>query len=451
MEIRRRPRRGDRSAPTVDPARSERGAALIAVLAMMTSVLLVGMAIFSLGISETELVEAGVDGAQAFYLAEAGIDRAVAWLNEHAAESSYPSDAVIEDEPLGEGTYSVTLTNTGTSDPWFTRYDVVSTGTVGGVSRRVRAEIRIQAFSRYLYFTHNMPANVEFTTNERFDGPVHSNGWIRIDGDPWFTEPVSTTKQSLKMSQWSEPTFEKGYVLSADKIGYPSGGSVSSSYSVMAQEEGVYGGKLNGSNALYELEFGRNGMTGYVSYRAYRRVGGSYQWSSWIDLAIEDTGGLIWAEEPLWMSGILDGQVTVGGRQNIYVSDDLLYADSDEEGPADGCDDMLGIISKKNVIIADTSANRDNCVIHASIMALGKSLLCENVWAGPPRGDLTIHGSVVQKKCGRVGIVGAPGSIIRGYRRDYHHDPRLIGGAAPWFPQTGSYFISSWKEDKDVS
>ncbi|MCK5597693.1 MAG: hypothetical protein KAJ04_09615, partial [Candidatus Eisenbacteria sp.] len=78
---------------------SDRGSALVGVVAISTAVLLVGVAIFTLGNAEGDIVEHAVDDARAFYVAEGGLERARAWLGDllEGDPTANPVGVVFED------------------------------------------------------------------------------------------------------------------------------------------------------------------------------------------------------------------------------------------------------------------------------------------------------------------------------------------------------------------
>lgn len=432
----------------------ERGAALLAVLAMITSVLLVGAALFSLGVAESDLVEFSVDGTQAFYLAEGGLERACALLKELARRDPpvYPSEVTLEDQPLRGGLYSIYITNTGAADPWMTKYDVISRGEADGVVRQIRATIKTEPFGKYQYFVDKRTPFNWFSSAWNLDGPVHLNSFVMIIGTPYFGGKVTSSKDKMFIGPWAEPTFAAGYELGVDEIAYPSVSALTQALKNVAASGGLYRGKPKGGKAKYEVKLGRGGIPGYLSYRSYEKSGKHYYWSDWVDVNIDALNGVAWFDAPVWLEGTLDGRLTIGAGGNIYIADDVRYADSTPgSGPDPGCDDLLGLISAGDILVASTMPNLSDCEIHAAMMALSSCFAAEDYGFGPRKGDLTVYGSILQSRAGRVGFYGYWGTCFLGYDMVYHHDRRLASDSPPSFPQTGNYFVSSWKEEEPPS
>jgi len=433
-----------RQGPEV--AASERGVALVTVVAVVTAVLLIGVALFTLGVGEGDVVEGVVDDAHAFYLAEGGLARARGVLEELAGQDPavYPGDFTVSQAVLGAGTYEVEVTELSAFNPWLHEYEVVSTGLVDGTSATVRAVIRNETFAQYLFYAHHSD-DIWFATGDSLDGRVHVNGHLKISGSPWFGMKVTSSADNMIVFQGSTPTFEGGYELGVDEVPLPDAAELTSSLRTSAASGGVVAGTLNGPSARYQVELARSNQYGYMSYRGYRKVGSKYSWSSWTTVRISNTNGVFWFDEPIEVKGILDGQVTIGCAEDITITDDVRYRNSVlGQGPNQGCDDLLGMCSAKNIVIADNVPNRNGCEIHAHMMALDASFKVQNYNKGSPRGQLTVHGGIAQKNFGPIGTFQHNGGVKTGYNKDYHFDWNLATMSPPGYPVTGGYIIASW-------
>ncbi|MCF7825539.1 MAG: hypothetical protein K9M55_08500 [Candidatus Marinimicrobia bacterium] len=163
---------------------------------------------------------------------------------------------------------------------------------------------------------------------------------------------------------------------------------------------------------------------------------------------------------------------------NIWIMDDLVYADSETNGyVVSGSPNRLGLLSGGNIIVANTtpngkrnSASAANIQINAAMIAMNESFLIQywqNSTAGynfleggfaikgdgrgvkPPflpatgtsdiRGTVMIFGSVVQDKRGylkRNNPGPYPISPGIGYEKDYHYDRNLRKFPPPEWPET---------------
>ncbi|MBD3368111.1 MAG: DUF4900 domain-containing protein [Candidatus Eisenbacteria bacterium] len=424
---------------------NERGNALVTVVVIITAVLLVASALYIMAVGEGDLVEYSVDSAKAFYIAEAGQQRARCWLEEKANDGQYPDEASLESEYLGEGTYDISLTKVAGLYPWLLEYEVVTRGTVDGVAREVVARIRRETFAQYIYFAGN-PADIWFTTGDSLNGRTHVNGEIRISGDPWFGGKVTSTADQMVIQGGSDPTFEAGYELGVSEMELPSLSELSQTIVQQAQQDGVFRSGLRGRSARYEVTLGMS--DGYLSYRSYERRGWwGYQYSDWTHVRIEDTNGVFVFVDEVHIEGTLDGQATIASGEDMYITDDIIYEDSTPgQGPNPGADDLLGLVSAKNIIVADNAANRNDCEIHAHMMALDESFTVENYQWGDPRGDLTVYGGFAQKRMGPIGTFYHGYGITSGYNKDYHFDRNMTTQSPPSYPQTDDYIVVDWEE-----
>ncbi len=441
--------RSDGSEGATESVKREHGAALIAVMAVMTAVLIVGTSLFVFGVAEHDLAAFQSEDVRAFYLAEAGVAHAKAFLDGTYEADVYVAAQTFTDQALGDGTYTVTLQNVGGASQWYTEYDVVSTGTVNGVSRRVRVTIGMQTFAKYLWFAEQTTGGTIswFTTGDIFDGSIHANGWIRIDGDTWIGAEATTTEASFIIQPGSIPVFAGGYEYDVDTIPLPNRNQIRNFIRTTAQNGGIYLDNLNGSDAHWEVVFGRNGVAGTVSYRDYRKQGQSYVYGSWVDEDLTNLNGAIYSQKEIWIEGTIDGLISIFCQAAIHIRDDLLYEDSTPgSGPNGGCDDLLGVYSRTDIIIDRTTANESDCELHGAFLAFHNSFEIEDPNSGSPRGDLILYGSIVQRWPGRVSTFSVPGSITHGYSRKYHYDIRLAIDAPPYYPQMGTYIVTRWKE-----
>jgi len=110
------------------------GMALGAAIILLVVIMVLGLTYLSLAVHEWVLVRKEVDNAKAFFLAEAGRQRALYDLNVNPAV--LPS---YGDQPLGGGTYSVQTSG----DP-STGATVTSTGVFKNMQRQVRSTVVVQ-------------------------------------------------------------------------------------------------------------------------------------------------------------------------------------------------------------------------------------------------------------------------------------------------------------------
>jgi hypothetical protein len=430
--------------------RRQRGSALVVVLAIIAAALLIGSALFILGTSEADVVQYTVDNERALWLAEAGLERATTWFEQaFDAGSGLPSVGDgVSDEPLRGGTYTFAITDTVGHPHALPLFAVLSTGDKAGVIRQVRSKIEAESFSRFQWFIESGGGGWSwFLTGEYFEGPVHVNGDIKIDGDPYFGGFV-TAGGDMILKQGSNPTFVRGYRLHVDHIDLPTLPEVESTLKVAAQDGGLYVGGLPGNDPYYTVELG-SPSAGYLTYTGFDRF--DNQIAAPVPINIGLLNGAAWFDSTIRVWGVLDGELTIGVDSNIEIMDDIIYEGSTPgSGPDPDCDDVLGLIAAGHphgdIIIRSTPANMSDCEIHAVMMALQKNIEAEDYQHGPPRGTLILYGSMLAQYSIHLAEYSAGGVLTSGYLREYHYDNRAFVMPPPFYPYTGEFKVISWEE-----
>ncbi len=121
--------------------KGQQGMALVITLLVMALLLLLGSAFLSISSTEIQIAFNERNGIQAFYLAEAGAERAIAELN---LNSAYAGTGTTEPS-LGTGTYAVTVTSVNPPPPGsFDRKQVTAFGYVPSSTAAGRAMARVE-------------------------------------------------------------------------------------------------------------------------------------------------------------------------------------------------------------------------------------------------------------------------------------------------------------------
>ena len=424
----------------------DRGSALVGVMAITTAVLLVGVAIFTLGNAERDIVEYAVDDARAFYVAEGGLERARAWLGDLMDNDpdANPVGVTFVDQALGGGRYTVEIVDEVSGGSWLGAYEVVCTADVDDATRRIRAIMVPETFAKYQWFAEGGGWRW-FYTGERFEGRVHVRDNLLIDGDPWFGGRV-TSGGGLTMVEGSNPTFVQGYELNVGEIPLPGVSDIDAGVKTAALNGGLYVGTLPKLKDFYHVALG-SPSAGELTYEGRRPLGPNYLSIDGPHVVdISSLNGAAWFGEPVAIEGILDGRITVYADGDIEIWDDILYdASTPGAGPDPECDDVLGLIAGGDIEISYTLPNQNDCEIHGVMIALGTNVQAEKYTKYDPRGSLIIYGGVIAEEsilCGQFDN----GFCVHGYERDYRFDVRLSRMPPPFFPVIGRYIVYSWEE-----
>ncbi len=188
---------------------NSRGMALVATLVMTLVISTIAIAMLSLTSSDIKLSSLQEASKETFNIAEAGIDRAIAFLEE-LGNPDYPNPVQLfmDDNggspKMGEGKYTVLIrSNTPLS------YIVKSEGerpwsnASGRISTIITSEVMLDNFAMFAYFSDNelFPADIDFSYggkeiwfqgDDTIEGKLHSNDRIHIAGSPTFKGPVTS-------------------------------------------------------------------------------------------------------------------------------------------------------------------------------------------------------------------------------------------------------------------
>lgn len=136
-----------------------KGQALILVLVMLSIVAILSAILASMWQAEIEVRDQEKNGLAAFYLAQAGIEKAKVWLKQnltyYASSSSYDSGLVTE---LSTGRYDFTVSDLTNSTATL-RSVGEALDTSGSVSATRKIQVKIQSYD-------SSPAIVDWTWEE---------------------------------------------------------------------------------------------------------------------------------------------------------------------------------------------------------------------------------------------------------------------------------------------
>lgn len=298
----------------------------------------------------------------------------------------------------------------------------------------------LQSFTLFAWMT-DFEGNVFWFTGDTVWGRVHTNGNIHMTGYPVFMEKLTTAK---KMDpKWgvggNKAIFKQGYETGVAEVEFPTDLSI-------LFNAATSGGRSYVGNVDIELFAGtaadNDGFavvsSGGVVIDTVQLSGGTFNG------AITSTGRVN-------VQGVLDGRLSIGSNTDIYITDNLHYENRDFTTS----NDLLGLVSDRDVIVANNFPNQTNCEIDASIFARTGSFTVEDYNSGAPRGRLYVNGSVVQDSRGAVGTFHVGSNTLKtGYSKSYRYDERLNDPnfRPPFYPgfYKKTFAVGSWWESVHV-
>ena len=426
-------------------SKNERGISLVMVIVVGAFLSLIGYVTVSTVVMDTRSSAAYLEAVQAFWLAESGIELTYRWIRfQDPPPAGTAAFLHYNDVSAGGGTYTVTIDpDDNNPSTYLKKYRIVAVGRVADVERTIEIETEATTFNRYAYLTGDEGGTIWFNSGDLIEGPLHSNDRISIVGSPVFMGKVTSSSNSFHQGNPYEPVFQQGFHLGVPPVNFPTPREVMDNYYASNPDPPVlsidsrfdrHSSVEFNSDATLTYNIWHYNWRGHLVYDAQDQV-----------VNISDLNGMIYVDGDVKVKGTVNGVVTLIATEDITISGDIVYEDSDSDGkPRHDCDDMLGLVSHDDIIVENNSGNRDDVVIDAALLALGDSFTVENYNSGSARGDLTIWGSLSQKVRGPVGTFGYYGTT--GYHKDYHYDSRFLDSGPPYFPATGQYHFNYWKE-----
>ena len=159
---------------------SKRGFVLVVSVMLLLSISVITAAFISMVTVRTRAAASGLESAKAFWLAEAGIQQVIYRVNTDANYRNAPTNITGS---LNDGTYTVSVTKQAGQEV----YVMVSTGTVGAISRNITQTATIatgwpKSFNDYGAFIGSGNISMKYTS--------------KIVGDDYASGSVSTVNTS---------------------------------------------------------------------------------------------------------------------------------------------------------------------------------------------------------------------------------------------------------------
>lgn len=407
-------------------------------------------------------------------IAEAGINYYM-WHLAHNNADYCDGNVCPEDLPYGPyqhnyydqegnfmGTYDLIITP---PEPGQTKAVVKSIGKVKGISpsRTIVATLEMPAYTQNAFVANNYYLYLEAW--EEVDGHIHvNNSGVFNMGN--VTGNASTTlgeTDSFKVNSngpYSPPlydilttpgTFEGEKKYNADKVSYENIGDMilSCREEAMADEIGDYYAPPNGFVG-YHIVF----KDDIYTISKVKHADGGYAITQ--ETVVGDfpipNDGVIFVESNVWLEGNVDNQrvtviasnATASNSQKRYVviNDSILYSAKDGNS-------RVGIVATGDIITPRYPIH-PTMEINAALITSYGYVWYPSSWAHTKvDGKLTVWGSTYNNRGLSWSWSSGPSSPwIGGFKEvDIIFDPHNAISPPPFFPNSGKYRISSWREE----
>jgi len=330
------------------------------------------------------------------------------------------------------GKFTVIIDSTSSVDPITgqRRLTLKSTAVYRDSTFTVRVILRPSNFAKFAFYAGASGASDAYwATGDSAFGPVHSEGFLRTTGTPYFGGKV-TTLNGIDSTSWSgHPIFNAG-VESGVSI------PMNKSYQGLGTAAAAAGGKkFTGNDDLY-LNFAGDS----IKYHRASNPDTTRLLSSWCpNGAIALTTGT----GTVHVQGTVKGHYTVGALDSsgsagrVVIDGNLTYNSDPRTTPTST--DMLGIVAWNDINIKDNGSSY--FTVMASLFSYTNAVTVEN-YDSRAKGTLyTLGGWTVQK-------VAATSSsdLSHGYSVMIQFDSRFASSSPPYFPGTNAYEILAWYE-----
>jgi len=340
--------------------RNKRGFALIIVLAFAGLFLIMIVGAIAFVNNEVRATKQQINSTKAFFLAESGIERAIASIRDSGGIGSVPSNfnlasvATVDHADLDNTNVSITASSIGGG-----MYQITATATVGSSTRQITANLLNNPPSEvfnYGYFLNNW--------GWFYGNSITSNGDVRSNG---------------RFDFQNSPTIE-GDVYAGDEIG----GGDKLRGSAGDEEDGEYINQHPNSPTIdmpnlqdltyYEGLAEKNNSTVIVGDTVLIEgifgddVGesGNIMLIGTADDPIEIDGPVV-ARGDVIVHGVVTGQGTIYAGRNMYITGDITYADGPPNPRPDSNEasvidqwvsdnaekDLIGLAATENIILGD--------------------------------------------------------------------------------------------------
>lgn len=173
---------------------NQKGISIILVLMAMLVLAVIGTVIFSITATETEISAKSVASTQAFYVAESGIQYALARMR-----TDFETFTGVSDKPAGNGTFSVSVYTTDENGNALlpSRRRIKSTGVVVDTKRVIQALMSNQppSFSFGCYIEHPVVVGgaISIYNNNTLNGNIYIGGDVKVQAGAVLGNELPTT------------------------------------------------------------------------------------------------------------------------------------------------------------------------------------------------------------------------------------------------------------------
>jgi len=409
------------------PVANERGTTLVGTIVLLFVISTFAIAYLTFAGYEAESAEARWKDLKIFWKAEEAISRAGIQIQNLESPSGKCFKTDPDDEYYAEYCFEKLSFNKAI------RYQIMAS--VYSIHNKNRSLLTLRSIEEgqtlvNYFMLENTPGRPYYDTGDTIDGPIHTNTRFQITGRPVFLGPVfefGDPEIGFKCRELAlcEPVLPKGITPNATVFDFSHMADLiqSTPNQIVVPYNKTAVISLGGGQ--YTLRF--------------RDKNNEHVLTPPVVLSLPKSEGLYFLGD-VEVQGTLAGKLTIGAQGNIWITDDLLYADSNPitGEPAPSSPYVLGLIAEQNVKVKqqqDRSQLGKGIKINAAIVAMDKSFEVTNYRRhARSMGVMHLWGNIVQWERGIVGSSRLRGTIKLGYDKNWHYDKRLVQIPPAYFP-----------------
>lgn len=452
-----------------------------AILIISASFIIVIYAVLILLATQLDFSNRDLARQKALHIAEAGVDYYRWHLNsdpdDYQDGTGQPGPYVHEffdTEGNSVGSYSLEITPPSDNSE---RVNVTSTGYSNSnpnLTRTITAVFGRQPITAFA-FLHN--SNIWFGQDITINGPIFTNGGIRMDGTN--TSTVQTTVETYTCgveTGCSSPTEKPGiwgnggdqslWEFPVPLIDFDTLNADFNSLKSYSQTSGFYLAPSGKSG--YHITFNSDAtftVKEVVTAQAIKGYSFEFGCENVIqDIKVEQNIGtynvadapVIFVEDDVWVDGTLNGTITLAAARfpidtdnaDIILLDNLVYLD--KEGGH-----KMGLVSQNDIIIGLNVP--DEFEINGGLLAQSGRVIrhhynyfkCSKGGGNDSvKNELAIYGSIISNLSSYWNFSSGPGSPASGFvKTTISYDPDLEAEPPGYFPNYGDFQLLDWREE----
>jgi hypothetical protein len=319
-----------------------------------------------------------------------------------------------------------------------------------------------QSFSDFLWLindNHEIGGDsIIWWTPDTIDGKLYLNDYLYIhntQNHPLFLKQVWTTERDTRPPHetfdWQD-VFRGGLVLNAPRINFPDYADEVRSHAygdyligrADSANQKMYYIRFFDGNSFKVLSSNRNSAFAFDTTCNTPGIG----WNSVPTIPMPPNGavfvyGKLYIDAPKSISGQanlegIDGRLTIAASDTIIILHNIYYNCTSANGNVPyNCDDVLGLISEKYVLLSKNCGaplypGQGALIVNAALAALHGSFSCEDINNAPEFNELFLQGSITTNFRGILHR-GAAGSGSGFVMKQIRYDQRLEGNPPPYF------------------